>query len=249
MERIKTLMHVHTDYSYDSDISLDTLAQFAESHGFGCVAVTDHDTIDGARRLRGLTDVKVIVGEEVTTRDGHLIGLFLRERVRSGMSALDTAKAVRDQGGLVLLPHPFVRAVGCGLGDVAWRIADLVDAVEVHNAQNLNGAADRRASRLADQVGLVKFVGADSHASYSIAPCYQLMADFNGPSDFLNSLQAAELRPGRHPLRYFAGAACRVARYVMGLPPPAGFGACADRSREAAAGEPALSPAGRAVHA
>ena len=66
MSRIKTLIHVHTNYSYDSNISLPTLARFAEAEGFGCIAVTDHDTIEGARRLQAMTTAKVIIGEEVT---------------------------------------------------------------------------------------------------------------------------------------------------------------------------------------
>ena len=80
MTGIKTLIHLHTDYSYDSDISLPTLADFVQRERIGCVAVTDHDTIVGAQRFRHETDAKVIVGEEVSTRDGHLIGLFLDER-------------------------------------------------------------------------------------------------------------------------------------------------------------------------
>ena len=92
MRLIKTLIHLHTDYSYDSDISLDTLVRSIEAEGVGCVAVTDHDTIAGALQLRRRTNAKVVVGEEVTTRDGHLIGLFLHERVRPGMSARDTVR-------------------------------------------------------------------------------------------------------------------------------------------------------------
>ena len=97
---IKTLIHVHTNYSYDSDISVETLADCLKREGIGCVAVTDHDTIQGAILLQSLTDAKVIVGEEITTRDGHLIGLFLKRRIEPGMSAMETARAIREQGVL-----------------------------------------------------------------------------------------------------------------------------------------------------
>ena len=225
MGRVKTLLHLHTDYSYDSDISLDILVRFVEAEGIGCVAVTDHDTIDGALRFRRRTQAQVIVGEEVSTRDGHLIGLFLQERVRPGMSARQTAETIREQGGLVLLPHPFVQAFSCGLGDVSWQIVDLVDAVEVNNAQNFLRRPDRRARRFADRHELVKFVGADSHMSMSIAPCYQMMPDFDGPEAFLESLQSAELIRGRHPLAYFAATGYRLVRYYIGLSLSGGFGA------------------------
>ena len=221
---MKTLIHVHTDYSFDSNISVEALAAFAKSEGFGCLAVTDHDTIEGARRLAAITDAKVIVGEEVTTREGHLIGLFLEQRVPPGMSARDTALAIREQGGLVLVPHPFVALFECGLQQVTWEIADLIDAVEINNAQNLLPGPDRKAKRFASELGLATFVGSDSHINTSIAPCYQLMRDFSSASDFLGALRLAKLVPGRHPLSYFIGAAQRTIRHRVGLGLPDGFG-------------------------
>lgn len=226
MTMLKTLIHIHTDHSFDSDISVDALARFAEENDLGCIAVTDHDTIEGALRLRAVAPhVRVIIGEEVSTRDGHLIGLFLKEKVEPGMSARDTALAIKRQGGLVLLPHPFVKAFGCGLRDVSWEIADLIDAVEVCNSQNLSFSADRQAEAFADRLHLPKYAGADSHQATSIAPCFQRMKPFTGPADFLASLRTAELVPGRHPLGYFVSAALRVARHLLGLSLPTGFGA------------------------
>ncbi len=224
MNRIKTLIHLHTDYSYDSDISLDQLARFVAEDDIDCITITDHDTIAGAQRFQNETDAKVVVGEEVSTRDGHLIGLFLEQRIRPGMSARDTALAIREQGGLVLLPHPFVRAFSCGLGETGGTMVDLIDAVEINNAQNFLRRPDRQAARFADQHGLVKYVGADSHMAFSIAPCYQFMADFASPASFLDSLSQASLIPGRHPLSYFAATGYRLMRYYMGLSLAGDFG-------------------------
>ena len=225
MQRTKTLIHLHTDYSYDSNISVEVLADFIERENIGCVAVTDHDTIMGAERLAKTTGARVIVGEEVSTSEGHLIGLFLNEHVSPGMSALNTARAIHDQGGVVLVPHPFIRALSCGLGDTTWRIAPNIDAVEVCNAQNLFPRADRLARRFAEKTALPMYVGADSHDRTSIAPCYQLMRGFGDPMDFLAALRDARRIPGRHPLRYFAATAGRLARYCLGLSINGGFGA------------------------
>lgn len=225
MKRIKTLIHVHTDFSYDSNITVRALAKFLEAEHFGCVAVTDHDSIEGALRLRAATNVKVIIGEEVSTRDGHLIGLFLRHWVRPGMSAEDTAKAIHDQGGLVFLPHPFVTMFSCGLGDKAWRIPRRIDAVEVFNAQNVVAGPDRKAAEFAKQYGLCTFVGSDSHSVASIAPAFQMMSDFDTHSQFLDSLRSARFHTDRHPISYFAGAGYRTARHLLGLSLPYGFGA------------------------
>ncbi len=226
--RLRALFHVHTDYSFDSNISLERLVRFCRSEGIRCVAVTDHDTIAGAQRLRAISDLKVIVGEEISTSQGHLIGLFLQRHVPPGMSARDTALAIKAQGGLVLLPHPFVRAFGCGLRGAAYAIADLVDAVEVNNAQNCFDGPDRAARRFAEAFGLPPFVGADSHMASSIAPCWQEMDDFDGPGEFLSALRGATLHPGRHGPGYIAATAWRLARYHLGLPLPPGFGVNVD---------------------
>jgi hypothetical protein len=164
------------------------------------------------------------VGEEVSTRDGHLIGLFLEQNIPAGRSARETALAIREQGGLVFVPHPFVSAFGCGLGERVWDIVDLIDAVEVGNGQNLSARADRRAKHFADNMNLGKFVGADSHMAGSLAPCYQTMPSFDGPASFMESLRTAELVPGRHPLWYFLATGYRISRYFAGLGMPAGFG-------------------------
>ena len=95
----------------------------------------------------------------------------------------------------------------------------------MNNAQNIVALPDRKANRFAGSLGYTKFVGADSHMDASIAPCYQLMVDFDGPAEFLEALRMAELRVGRHPLWYFAAAGYRTLRYLAGLPLPSGFGA------------------------
>ncbi len=214
-DSLKTLIHLHTNYSYDSDIAIETLARFADDEGIDCIAVTDHDTIEGALHLRRVANCRVIIGEEVTTRDGHLIGLFITEHVRSGLSARETALRIKGQGGLVLVPHPFTRAFGCGLGSTIFDIMDLIDAVEINNAQHLLPIPDTHARRFARKHNIVSYVGADSHKETSIAPCYQMMPLFTGRDDFIAALSRAELFPGRHPLAYFAEMGYQLARYLL----------------------------------
>lgn len=225
MQRVKTLIHVHTDYSFDSNISLDVLADHLRREQIEIVGITDHDTIEGALRLRDRLGETVIVGEEVTTLDGHLIGLFIERHVEPGRPARETAESIREQGGLVLVPHPFVGAFGCGLRDVCDDIVDLIDAVEVFNSQNLSDAADAKAVRFAELHGLTTFVGADSHMRTSISPTFQLMPKATSPAAFLRSLEYAEFVTRRHPPAFFAATAYRLARHYAGLRLPAGFGA------------------------
>lgn len=247
MDGLKTLIHFHSNYSYDSNISLESLVAFAERENFGCLALTDHDNLEGALRLREMTSMKVIVGEEITTRDGDVIGLFLEEFIRPGMSARDTALAIREQGGLVLLPHPFTRAFGVGVGAKAFDMLDLIDAVEVNNGQHVTSGPDRKARRFAKSFDFAQFVGADSHMTHSIAPCYQIMRDFDGPADFVDALRSATLHPGRHPFSYFAATAYRIACQQLGLTLPGGYGirsksASVEVSAPAATSQAALQP-------
>lgn len=229
----KTLLHVHTDYSFDSNITLTDLTTFLTERRFSCVAVTDHDTIMGAARLRDQTDVQVVVGEEVSTREGHLIGLFLEKRVRPGMSAADTARAIREQGGVVLLPHPFVKAFGCGLGARSWDIVDLLDAVEINNAQNMLRGPDAKARAFAAATGLPAYVGADAHMKTSIAPCYQFIRPFRGAKDFLAALADAKRVTGRHSRRCFFATGLRCVGHALGFALPQGYG----RNADAASGQ------------
>jgi len=104
-------LHNHTHHSYDAQIQA---ADYERAHAAGLVdvvAITDHNTITGALELRERASFPVIVGQEIDTADGELIGLFLEEPVPAGLPAIETAERIRAQGGLVYLQHPFYRLV------------------------------------------------------------------------------------------------------------------------------------------
>jgi predicted metal-dependent phosphoesterase TrpH len=227
MAFIKTVFHIHTDYSEDSNLSLDQLLAEARERGVGCVAVTDHDSVEGARKLARIAgdDLRVIIGEEISTSDGHLIGLFLRDFVEPGMSVRRTAEAIREQGGLVVVPHPFNRLFDCSLGDRVYDILDLIDIVEVANAQNLSPLPNRRAGAFARRHGLPAIVGSDVHHRGYLDSCYQMMRSSDGPADFIASLRTAQPHVKSHPLSYFFHMALLVVRERLGLDLPEGYGA------------------------
>lgn len=236
MAFIKTVFHIHTDYSDDSNLSLLRLVGEARERGVGCVAVTDHDSIAGAVRLAEMAgdDLRVIVGQEVSTSDGHLIGLFLQDLVEPGMSVRRTAEAIRQQGGLVVVPHPYNRLFDCSLGDRVYDILDLIDIVEIVNAQNLSPFPNRRARELARRHGLPAIAGTDAHHRGYLDSCYQMMHGFDGPAGFVASLQTARLHVSAHPLSYFLRTAWLLGREWLGLGPPAGYGVNAAASRRRA---------------
>lgn len=203
MALLKTVIHLHSDYSFDSNLSAKSIVQAARRENVDCVAVTDHDSIGGALALRALGGVRVIIGEEVSSRDGHIIGLFLAERVEPGMSAADTLSAIHDQGGLALAPHPFSTLCEGSLGAALAPLASRFDAIEIHNAQNLIGAHDRLAIDFARRHDLPAYAGSDGHIRGRIAPAFQMMAEFDDAGGFLRALREAKVVCGRYGPLYF----------------------------------------------
>lgn len=227
MGLIKTVFHVHTDYSPDSNSSPEELVAVAVEEGVDCITITDHDTLEGARAVALAardSRLRVIIGEEVTTKDGHLIGLFLREHVRPGQSVRQTAEHIREQGGLVVVPHPFTRLLDCGVCGAVHEILDLIDLVEVYNSQNVWRLPDWRSARFARRHGFAGVVGSDAHMLEGLTASFQRMPDFDGPVDFVESVRQAEPVTRRHAPRYYLGAAWRITRHRIGLGLPAGFG-------------------------
>jgi len=162
--------------------------------------VTDHDRIDGALAAReaapaGLT---VIVGEEVRTADGDLIAAYLERAVAPGMSAVETVAAVREQGGLVGIPHPFDRLRGSMLLDARMStLVSLVDWVEVHNAR-LVGGGNERAAELAREHGLAGVAVSDAHSVLEVGVAYTALdGDPSTPAGLLAAFPSAEIVPGR----------------------------------------------------
>jgi len=226
VQLLKTVLHVHTDYSDDSDNEVGHLLESAGQLGVHCLAVTDHDSIEGAETLAAEAgpELEVIVGEEISTSDGHLIGLFLQEHVKPGMSPRRTAEAIKGQGGLVVVPHPFNSLFSCGLRGALFDLVDLIDIVEISNAQNLLPFPNRRAASFARQYGLPGLVGVDTHHQNSLDACYQWLEPFDGPGSFLESIARARLVAGRHRLNYFVRTALYIARYQLGFGFPSRYG-------------------------
>jgi predicted metal-dependent phosphoesterase TrpH len=208
MQPLKTVIHIHTHYSFDSNTTPGELVETAHERGVGCLAITDHDEIDGALEAREIGGVRIIVGEEVSSAEGHVIGLFLTERIPPGLRVEETAERIRTQGGLVLAPHPFASLCRNSLHAPALaRLLPWVDAVEVHNAQNPLPWENGHALRFALRHDFTQYVGDDTHIRGYLAACYQMLPEFAGPAGFMEALRGAELHRGRFGPGYYAAVA------------------------------------------
>jgi hypothetical protein len=196
-------LHCHTSASFDSLADPVKVARAAAARGLTHLVITDHDRIDGGLRARdaGTDGLTVIVGSEIRTRDGDLIGAFLERPVPVGLSAIDAIAAIRDQGGLVGIPHPFDRFRGSLLREARMgSIAPLVDWVESHNARLLGGG-NERAAVFAAESGRAGVAVSDAHTVLEVGVAYTVLdGDPSTPAGLLAALPTAQLVTGRASL-------------------------------------------------
>jgi predicted metal-dependent phosphoesterase TrpH len=195
MDRIRLDMHMHTEYSRDSRVGLADFAGLARKAELGAVCITDHDTIEGGLRLREMdSGLQVIVGEEITTVDGELVGLYLEKKVTPGLSAEQTIELIHEQGGLAYVPHPFSRNRRRHLRrSVLERVAGELDIVEVFNAREAASASNVRALEFARAHDLPGGVGSDSHRPIEIGRAYVDVVPFVTPQELLAALREGKV--------------------------------------------------------
>jgi glycosyltransferase involved in cell wall biosynthesis len=195
-------LHMHTDHSHDCATPVEVLLATARAQGLGAIAITDHNEISGALEAREKAEaygVKVIVAEEVkTATQGEVIGLFIEEKIPRGLSLRDTVDAIKAQGGLVYVPHPFDRMHAVPDYEHLLTIIDDVDAIEVYNPRVAIGSFNEEAERFAAKYRIVRGAGSDSHVAKGLGSVRIRMRDFDGPQEFLESLRGAEIltKPG-----------------------------------------------------
>lgn len=187
-------LHTHTSASFDSLARPEQVARAANERGLTHLAVTDHDRIDGALRARdaapdGLT---VIIGQEVRTTTGDLIALFVEKPIRPGLAPYEAAQAVREQGGVVGIAHPFDR-FRAGAGRKGWedeleRVIPLLDYVESWNARLIVGDGNRRAAEFAKAHELPGLATSDAHTIMEVGVAYTIL---EGSIDSAEELRAA----------------------------------------------------------
>jgi hypothetical protein len=190
-------LHMHTSWSHDCSIEVDELLDHAEAEGLGAIAVTDHNVFGGAleaaERARR-RDLIVIPGEEVKTDDqGEVIGLFLRDEIPRGMTFAETVAAIREQEGIVYLPHPFDRMHAIPFPATLHRHLDEIDVLEVYNARLLFEGYNDEAVRFARKYGLPAGAGSDAHVLQGVGTGALRMRAFDGPEEFMQSLRTAEV--------------------------------------------------------
>lgn len=187
-------LHTHTIYSWDCLVSLERFLEVCRRRGLDRVAVTDHNTITGALRLKEMDPERIIVGQEIRTTHGELIAYFLTEPVPPGLSPQEAIEAVRAQGGIVGISHPLdqIRREAMGRALVE-SLLEQVDFLEGFNARCLLSADNRAAQALAQAHSLPVTAGSDAHSLWEVGRAGVRMPPFDSPASFLESLRAAQI--------------------------------------------------------
>jgi hypothetical protein len=192
--------HVHTHHSKDCVMPVADILERAREVGLDVIAITDHDSAEGGLEAREVADrygVRVIVGEEVKTSEGEVIGLFLERTIPGGMTFAETVAAIREQRGIVYVPHPFDRLHTIPSPSVLRANVADIDVVEVFNSRLAFPGFNELAEKFAQRYRLPAAGGSDAHVLPGIGTVLCGMDDFTGPDDFVAAL--AESRIVRRP--------------------------------------------------
>jgi len=195
---IEVDLHMHTDHSTDCATPVEVLLETARDRGLGAIAITDHNEVSGALEARRIAaemgDIKVIVAEEVKTAEqGEVIGLFLEEKIPKGMTMAETIAAIRAQGGLVYVPHPFDRFHSVPDYEHLLDIVEEIDVLEVFNPRVALTAFNEEAERFARKYRIVPGAGSDSHVAQGLGSVRVRIHDFDGPGEFLEAMRDADI--------------------------------------------------------
>jgi len=186
---LRVEFHCHTVYSKDSLASIEAVLDACQRKGIQRLAITDHNTIAGARCARQLDPQRVIIGEEVSTQAGELLAFFVEEEIPPDLPPLDAIARLREQGAFISVSHPFDR-----FRRGHWLIRDLlmilphVDAIETFNARCMWPRYNHQAQEFACAHGLSGTVGSDAHAIFEIGRATLYLPDFHDASSLKNAL-------------------------------------------------------------
>ncbi|HZS94945.1 MAG TPA: PHP-associated domain-containing protein [Chloroflexota bacterium] len=187
---MKIDLHTHTLQSKDSLSRYRGIVDAVHRAGLDGIAVTDHDELRGAFELREIAPFFVIPAEEIKTSQGEIIGLFLSKRIEPGLEPLETIRRIRDQGGVVYVPHPFDEVRGSRITREALdQIRPEIDLLEVFNSRNALPHFNRRALEYASRHGLLAGAGSDAHTYGEYGHAYIDVPDFRTAEEFRTALR------------------------------------------------------------
>ena len=211
-------LHSHTHFSRDGFSSPEQFVRSAVKRGLDCIAVSDHNNIVGAREVAKVAPFRVIISEEIKSSEGEIIGWVRTDPVPTGLTPEETVRAIKEQGGLVCVPHPFDHFRRSPLKTAALlRIIADVNAVEAFNARTLLRSDNRKSREFAKEHGKLMSAGSDTHWHPELGGTYVEIPEFEGPRDFLEALRAGRIHGEvSNPIYHLISTIAKV-RWRLGL--------------------------------
>ncbi len=199
---VRVELHCHTLASKDSLVPVRRYLTRCKKLGIDKFAITDHNEIKEALAAKAIAPEMVIVGEEIQTTQGELLGYFMSDIVPSGLTPLETIHRLRAQGAVICIPHPFdpYRGKDWEFGDLE-ALVPYVDAVETFNARCLGKKANIKAALFANENDLLETVGSDAHTLPELGAATVTMPDFSDGQTFLENLRNSVLET--EPLPFY----------------------------------------------
>jgi len=193
LNRVQVELHMHTHASKDSLVKVEKLLVHCDRIGIDKIAITDHNVIEGALEAQSLAPGRVIVGEEIATTQGELIGYFLSDWIPPNLEPMDAIERLQDQGAVISVAHPFdsTRKRHWSQRELE-AIAPYLDAIETFNARCLSNAPNLSACSFARDHNLLETVGSDAHSLWEVGRASLRMPDFHDAGSFRAALHHAE---------------------------------------------------------
>ena len=198
---VKADLHVHSMYSSDSQITPGDLVYYAKKKGLTAVAITDHNHVGGALKIaKETTDFLIIPGIEVSSAQGHIVGLNLREAIPKGLSAEETIDKIHAAGGVAIACHPYALFKGSLQKNVSARF----DAIETINARSFPFSRScGKAEDVAKRFGLSRVAGTDAHYAPQIGYGYTIVEAELDVDSIAKAIVAGRCKPFGQPVPVF----------------------------------------------
>lgn len=193
MALVRAEFHLHSCHSHDSLIQIEDLLQACRKKGIDRIAITDHDQISGALEAKNIEPENVIVGEEIQTTNGEILGYFMTKLVPGGMTPMQTVEALKKQGAFISVAHPFDTQRGSRwLPGKLEEILPHIDALEVFNARCRSPKFNDLAYQCAQDYGLLQMVGSDAHSIFELGQANLVLPEFTNPESLRQSLKSSQ---------------------------------------------------------
>ena len=195
IQPITAEFHCHTSYSKDSLVTLERLFETCRAKGINRVAITDHNRLAGALEAKKRAPELVIVGEEIETTEGELMGYFMTEEIPEGLSPIEVIRRLKDQGAFISISHPFdAQRNGQWTAQKLEAIVPDLDGMEVFNSRCILSRYNREAAAFAQRHHLAGLAGSDAHSLKEIGRAVVILPPFNNAEELRQALKSAELK-------------------------------------------------------